>query len=239
VLRDYREVDLGAAEEAALKAAKVETDGPALRKYLRGLIPDPARVAEAKKLIKQLGDDSFDVREKASEELVKIGRLAVPLLQAAAKDADIEVARRAEDCLQRIGEQSGNATAISAVRLLALKRPPRAVEALLEYLPSAEGPVVREIKAALFVLAVKDGKTDPALTNALDDKDPLRRKVAAAVLGKDGGAYLKEAGRRVCPRGLKAPRKMTYYQDGKKTTEMEVLAAEYFNRFDEKVFARP
>ena len=235
----YQEINLAAEEEATLKGAKVATDGPELVKYLRGLIPDAANVARVKGLIKKLGDDSFEVREKATEELVKIGRLAVPLLQQATKDDDREVSRRAEDCLQRIGEKSGTAAIGAAVRLLALKRPAGAVEALLDYLPAAEEPVVRDIKAALVILAQRDGKPDPALTKALDDKDALRRKVAAAVLGKDGGAYLKDPGRRIYPHGLKVPMKTIHYNDGKKSAEMDVVEVQFFNRFEDKLFDRP
>jgi hypothetical protein len=239
ILRDYRELNLGAADEKALKEAKIDFDGPALVKYVRGLIPDAANIARAKALIKQLGDDSFDVREKATADLIKLGRIAVPLLQQASKDDDREVARRADDCLSRIGNQTGNVAVASAVRLLAIKRPTGAVEALLDYLPSAEAPVAREIKAALVVLARRDGKPDPALTKALDDKDAFRRLVAAAVLGKDGGAYLKEAGRRIYLPGLKTAAKVIYYSNGNKTSEMDVTEVEYFNRFEDKLFARP
>ena len=38
---------------------------------------------------------------------------------------------------------------------------------------------------------------------------------------------------------LKWPMKTAVYMDGKKNTEYEVTAVEFFNDFEDKVFARP
>jgi Tfp pilus assembly protein PilF len=51
--------------------------------------------------VRQLGDDSFAVREKASAFLWKAGRAAEPALEEAAKSDDIEVSRRARDLLEK------------------------------------------------------------------------------------------------------------------------------------------
>src|SRR5260370_18534323 len=53
-------------------------------------------------LIRRLGDESFAVREKASQDLVALGEAAVPSLEKAQKSSDLEVARRAERCLSVI-----------------------------------------------------------------------------------------------------------------------------------------
>ena len=50
-------------------------------------------------LVRQLGADDWRAREKASEELDKIGLAALDTLKAAAKSADAEVAARAERLL--------------------------------------------------------------------------------------------------------------------------------------------
>src|SRR5260370_1389271 len=65
-----------------------------------------------KKLIADLGDDSFEVRQNASAQLVVVGAAAIPLLKQAAKDTDIEVVRRAEDCLKHI--ETGSSSSIVA-----------------------------------------------------------------------------------------------------------------------------
>ena len=67
---DWREPDNTAADEQTLKAVRVQTDGPALADYLRKHMPAGGDVARIKKLVEQLGDDSFETRSKASEALI-------------------------------------------------------------------------------------------------------------------------------------------------------------------------
>ncbi|RKY19295.1 MAG: hypothetical protein DRP63_00845 [Planctomycetota bacterium] len=58
--------------------------------------------ARIEQLVKQLGDEDFQKREDAMEELVKIGDAAVEALKKAAKSEDPEVAWRAKEALNRI-----------------------------------------------------------------------------------------------------------------------------------------
>ncbi len=51
-------------------------------------------------LVRQLGSDSFEVREQAAGQLEKLGRAGVPALEAGLKDADREVSTRCEGLLQ-------------------------------------------------------------------------------------------------------------------------------------------
>src|SRR5262245_45322120 len=91
--------DLAAAEKM-LKAAKVETDGPALVKFFRErILPDDVRSKLAAN-VRLLGDDNFGVREKASRDLVMVGRIALPFLRMALKNDDAEVADRAAKCIE-------------------------------------------------------------------------------------------------------------------------------------------
>jgi hypothetical protein len=236
-LTDYREVVQGAAEERLLQEAGVRHAGPALLEYLRGQAPDPARLEKARALIKNLAAEAFAAREKATEELIALGPVALPLLREAARDRDLEVSRRAKQCLQQIGEEANRSTVAAAVRLAAVRRPAGAVPALLDLLPGADETVAAEIKAALFALA-QGGKPDEALVRALADRDPARRAAAAAALGKDGGAYAKEP-RRLYTRLPKMATKGALYVDGKLQVELEWLEFEIFNRFADKEFARP
>jgi WD40 repeat protein len=52
-------------------------------------------------LIKDLDDEDFTVREKATAELEKMGRIAFPALQKAATSPSLEVRRRVEELLSR------------------------------------------------------------------------------------------------------------------------------------------
>src|SRR5205814_6087496 len=57
--------------------------------------------AEIARVVKQLGDDDFDMREAASKELEAIGEPARPaLLEAAASSADLEIRQRASGLIQ-------------------------------------------------------------------------------------------------------------------------------------------
>jgi hypothetical protein len=237
-LRDYREVCTGAAEERLLRAAKVPTDRGLLR-WLREQTPDPERRKKLRELIRRLGDDEFAVREKAEADLKAAGAPALPLLREAARSADPEVATRARRCLAALGPaKKREGPTVAAVRLLAVRRPAGAVEALLAVLPGADEKLTAEVRAALAALAGPAGR-HPALQAALKDAHPARRAAAAAVLGKDGGAYLRQPGRRLYPRGLRQAMKQVQVTGGKMEMEMEVLEVECFNRFADKEFARP
>jgi hypothetical protein len=239
VLADYGDPRLGAAEDKELREARIDTSGPALVEFLRRQAPEPGRLEKVRTLVRQLGDEEFRVREKASAELVTLGAMALPFLREAAKSSDREVARRAAQCLKQIGEHTGSKRTMLVVRLVAVRRPAGAAEALLNALPGAEAEVAREIKAALSALASAEGKVDPALSRALTDKEPARRAAAAAVLGKDGGAYLREPRRRIYVGLPKQAARTLHYVDGKLTMELAAAEWEFFNRFEDRDFARP
>src|SRR5262249_14599888 len=135
------------------------------------------------------GAETFELREKASEELIKLGNLAEPALQQALKDPDIEIVRRAEDCLRLIKSGAGSAADSAALRLVAQRKPADGAEVLLGYLPFATNQhVAEEVKNALVAVAVRDGQSDKALVAALSDKMPQRRIAAAVALCRAGGS---------------------------------------------------
>lgn len=182
-LRAMAAADETAGEERLLRQAGVPTDGAGLVGFFRQRTADVSDAEHIKALVRQLGDDKFKTRQKASRQLVTLGPRARPFLQAAVKDPDPEIARRAQECLQRIGEGMTSATVSAAVRVLARHKPPEAAAVLLAYLPSAEDePVAETIRQALEKLAVRDGKAEPALRAALEDKTPARRAAAGAAL---------------------------------------------------------
>jgi C-terminal processing protease CtpA/Prc len=58
--------------------------------------------AKLAKLIKELGHDTWDVREAAQKRLLEIGAPAIPQLQKAAKSKDLEVVTRAKVILKNL-----------------------------------------------------------------------------------------------------------------------------------------
>ena len=105
----------GDADERLLREAGVGTDGPALVQFFRGRLVTGADRDRIAALIKQLGDDSFEMRETASAQLVLIGAKAEPQLREAVKTApDAEVKQRAEWCLQQIGKGGAGSVVAAA-----------------------------------------------------------------------------------------------------------------------------
>jgi HEAT repeat protein len=171
------------ADESALKAAGIPTDGPGLATYFKKRSTTVANAERIKELVRQLGDDDFKTREEASRQLIMLGPRARPFLHVALKDSDPEVVRRAQDCLERISKGMSVTALSAAVRTLARLKPPNAAAVLLNYLPSAEDERIAEtIHQVLPDLAVRDGKAEPALVEALRDESPDKRAAAAVAL---------------------------------------------------------
>ncbi len=134
-------------------------------------------------LVNALGDDSFEVREKASAELKALGAVTLPLLRLAVRSSDLEVSQRAKAILQEIDKARMPPPAPPVFRLLALRKPAGAVETLLNYLPFAEDDGLSgEAQQALNALAGQEGQPDPSLIRALGDRVPQRRAAAAEAL---------------------------------------------------------
>lgn len=239
VLSDYRMPDLASADEKILREAKSDVTGPALLASLRARIPTPEKLERARGLIPKLGNDAFAERERASRDLIALGPIAIPFLREATKKNDPEVVRRARACLQAIGEDRSIGQSAAAIRLVGLRQPEGAAEVLLDYLPSADADLTAELQASLYAIAQAKREPDPVLVRALDDKNELRRRAAAAALGKDGGAYARQPGRRLFASMPKRPRKHKSWLDGKLDMEMETFDYQFFNAFEDKVFAKP
>jgi HEAT repeat protein len=171
------------------------TDGSVLlEEFHKRSLPDGER-EKVQGLLKDLAGENAEARDKAQAELVNLGPVILPLLRQAAKGADARVADAAGKCLQIVEKGTPlSPLPAAAARLLAVRRPPGSVEALLAYLPFVEDEaVMNETEAALASLALADGKVEPAILAALGDKLPLRRAVAAEVVCHDpSGARLAD-----------------------------------------------
>jgi hypothetical protein len=185
-----------AADEATLKKAEQKVDGPSLVAFFRKRTLTEADFAKLRELIKQLGDDSFAVREKATTELEAAGRVALPLLKEAANDSDLEVARRAQSCLEKLESAEDTLVVLAAARLLAARKPAGAAEVILAHIPSVEDPVVEEeLLRALVAVGLTKGKADDLLVKALADKVALRRAAAVYVVARSTEAAHRTAAR--------------------------------------------
>ncbi len=70
-------------EEGILRDAGIGINGPALLEFLHKRTLDEVGLAKIHRLVKQLGDRSFSMREQASNELVGLGKPASPFLRRA------------------------------------------------------------------------------------------------------------------------------------------------------------
>lgn len=129
--------------EAGLRRLGLPSDNASLLGYLRNAAAahaDPKAVAV---LIRRLGHNDFEERERVSGQLTAMGPGILPLLRQHLQDADPEVARRCNDCLDLLEKNARLNVPLLAARLLVDRRPVGAAEALLRYLPWAD-PVTEE-----------------------------------------------------------------------------------------------
>jgi hypothetical protein len=175
-------------DEQALKAAAIPMDGPGLVAFFRKQVPEAGDQAEIARLIDQLADKAFRVRQKASADLLARGGKAVPQLRQALRSADGEVRRRAAECLARIEKRRGPEQIAAAVRLLRARRAPGSTAALLNYVVIADPALEDEIMVTLCLLGPEDRKARAELVADLRDAAPARRAAAALILGRAGGA---------------------------------------------------
>jgi HEAT repeat protein len=149
-------------------------------------------------LLAALSNEDFSLRENASKQLFALGRITLPQLRQAAQSKDAEASRRARQLIERIEQDPVHHLPSAAVRLLAVRKPAGAVEALLAYLPFAEDETLSlDVQKSLTALAQLNGKPHSTLLRALADTNPSLRGTAAEVLIKGGGPEGRAAARKL------------------------------------------
>ena len=130
---------------------------------------EPASPEQIDKLIRQLGDKDYYVRQRAQDELARLGFEAIEALDAATTDEDLEVASRAKYLLR-----------LMRVEWTAESDPPEVKNCLRNY----ENMDGRSREARMQMLArLPDAKGVAALCRLVRfEKSSLLSKTAAAVL---------------------------------------------------------
>ena len=112
-----------------------------------------------------------------------MGSLILPLLRQATRHADLEIRNRARDCLSQMERDKSLPLSPITARLIALRKPSGAAEALLAYIPFSDDEIVQaEVQLALNAVAFQDGKPEPIVVRALTDAQGSRRAAAAEAL---------------------------------------------------------
>ncbi len=172
-------------DKKALESMNLSADdAPGLVKYFKGRTLSDADLANLQSVIDRLGDENFEKRLIASSELEKFGPGAIGILRTASQaNPDPEIAYRAGETLKRIEKVPHAVVASAAARALAMGKSPEAAAVLLGFLPMSDTKLVEaDIRLVLEQLAVRDGKIEPAVLAALNDKTAARRSAAVAAL---------------------------------------------------------
>jgi HEAT repeat protein len=174
-------------DEDLLKVQKFPVDNAGLLAFFRKRTLSEADQQRLTKLVRQLGDTKYLLREKAEKELTKLGTTALPFLKMAVHDKDWEIRRRATRAVSRIQAGPEMSLPAAAARLLLHRAPEGALEVLLGYVPftNDEG-TEEEILSAMCALSARSVKVSPALLKAVNDRLPARRAAAVYVLGRVG-----------------------------------------------------
>jgi hypothetical protein len=176
---------LPSEDQRYLSQVGIQTDAPALITFFQRAGAFRARSEDLRTLVKLLGDSSFDVREKATQDLLLAGDNALPLLRQACMNPDPETARRAKQVCDAMERWHGQRPEESAARLLASSTPPNpaAIRTFLEFLPHAEPSTEEIILDALTTLVSRQKQFDASILRALTDPSPRPRAAGARLLG--------------------------------------------------------
>ena len=178
-----------------LREAGFKPDESAIVEYLKKQSPeDPEKtLLQIRSLIRKLGDESFAVRENASEELIHLGLPAIPELKQALKSSDHEVRYRATHCLEQLQSDNLHRLHLAMVRILAENPSKAAADSLLDFLPFAgEENLTDEIFESLVTQAKKGEPGMTSLINGLRSRSPVKRGKAAEILGLAGAVGQKD-----------------------------------------------
>ena len=111
---------------------RIGTGGPELLGRLKNQVGDPQAMARARALIPLLGNEDFEIREKASRNLAGLGSTVLEVLRENSNHPDAEVARRVRDARESIEETQSSQVMGAIIRQLTRKKVPGTVEALMQ-----------------------------------------------------------------------------------------------------------
>jgi HEAT repeat protein len=168
-----------------LREGNLKGEGPDLLQYFRERTykqPDPKEMTA---LVKQLGDDDFQVREKAFKRLSDLGAGALVAIKQGETDTDLEVRKRIADLKKAIESKREQSVQAAAARQLARLKLEGTADVLMAFLPFAsDAMVIDEVCKALGAVAVREGRVEPVLVKGLEDPLPLKRGAAGEAIAR-------------------------------------------------------
>ncbi|QVL33239.1 PQQ-binding-like beta-propeller repeat protein [Telmatocola sphagniphila] len=180
------------ADIELLKSVQVENNGPALLDLIRKRTLDVDSRNRLQNLIVNLGDESFEVREQASDDIEKFGPIAVPVIKQKERTGEPEVVRRCMRLLEKIDKVPTTGVIAAACRLLAKHKTEGIPAVLLAYVPlSDEDSLTTEIQNTLQSVHAKGDQPDPVLWQATSSKDPVIRGMVLEIFARSPSAQLR------------------------------------------------
>jgi HEAT repeat protein len=161
-----------------------KTRGELLLREVQARTLTDQELVKAQALLRKLETEQGEAGATAGRDLVALGPRISPLLRRAVQENHPRLSPAAARCLEVIEREFPPIPLPDALfRVLALHRPPGTVAALLAFLPCAENEeTIAQLSRVLLEVGMVDGKADPALVKALDDRAGIRRAVAAVTL---------------------------------------------------------
>jgi hypothetical protein len=170
--------------ERTLRQWKIEPTASGVLGYLQSQIINERARQCLERWIAEMGSDGFAERERATQKIKALGQAALPYLRRAHENADLEIVRRAESCIEAIEHGPGTALPRAALRWLAGHKCPGSVATILAYVPGAEDESIED-EAITALIALRDvDSAERICGQALTSSVPIQRAAAVAVLGR-------------------------------------------------------
>ncbi len=174
-------------DKKTLEGVGIGTEGKSLLAYFGELTNTKLKPKVITTLIKDLGSESFNVREDSYAELQKVGIAVVRFLRDAKDAVDPEAQARVSYLLSSLEKKATPAVQEAAVRMLGVRKPEGAGKVLLNYLSlTKEDAIIDAIRSSLSKIAKNNEAVASLLTDALGDDVATRRRVAATALLRGG-----------------------------------------------------
>ena len=167
--------------ETNLKNIGINTEPEALKKYLAVLSPLNTSNPKIAKLIQQLGDDDYHVRQATMLKLMTTPLpIEIRLQQAAQKSTDAEIRRRAQVILKNRKKSNH---LISVLKVVSQKQLQNTLPELFALIPQCDSSEKRfAIEEAILSCASTTNTT--FLKQKLSDENPVARICAARAIEK-------------------------------------------------------
>lgn len=228
---DYRRRSPGTDAIRQLLDEGIPTLGRKPMDYLKNLLDQVPSAQIQKDLVKQLGDRSFAVRDKATLAIRKLGPSVALWLPSHRKQKELHVTRRIKSLLEEVEGEKLQRNLGALFHVIGAGELPEAASVLLRcYALVPDAKVRAEVIQALKAVARPGGKRNAILVEALKGPEP-QRSVAAMALGKES-----EEGSQ--PYRLKMPvvvaHRIRLFTDGdiQPVLTFRLDSLELFSRFD-------